>query len=83
MWYVLLFMISLSIKIIIFFRLGLTPGDRVSIFADVDGKCKRGLVEEYEGRTLFVGNGCAKLSRRDLFGAHATLRLKLSATSCC
>lgn len=58
------------------FHLDLTPGDHVSVLADVDGKCKRGLVEEYKGRTLFVGNGYAKLSRRDLFGAHATLRLK-------
>ena len=53
----------------------LTPGDCVSVFADVEGKCKRGLVVEYEGRTLFVGNGHVKLSRQDLFGSHATNRL--------
>ena len=53
----------------------LSPGDCVSVFTDVDGKCKRGLVVEYEGRTLFVGNGHVKLSRRDLFGSHATNRL--------
>ena len=53
----------------------LTPGDCVSVFADMEGKCKRGLLVEYEGRTLFVGNGHVKLSRQDLFGSHATNRL--------
>lgn len=46
----------------------------MSVYADLDGRCKRGLAVEYEGRTLFVGNGIARLSRRELFSAEAQNR---------
>ena len=44
------------------------------MYADLDGKCKRGLVVDYEGKTLFVGNGIMQLNRRDLFGCDAKNR---------
>lgn len=54
----------------------------MSVYADLDGKCKRGLVVEYEGRILFVGNGTARMSRRDLFNASAVSRLKFNFVLC-
>ena len=45
----------------------LRRGEHVSVFADVEGKCKRGLVVEFEGAKVFVGNGTTVLSRQELF----------------
>ncbi|KAG5866399.1 hypothetical protein JTB14_025990 [Gonioctena quinquepunctata] len=41
--------------------------DKVSIYADVDKKCKRGLQKTFEGRKLFIGNGILKMQRHQLF----------------
>ncbi len=46
----------------------------MSVYADLEGQCKRGLAVEYDGRTLFVGNGIAELSRRELFSPDAKNR---------
>ncbi len=59
-----------------FAHLDLRRDDYVSVYADLDGQCKRGLSAPYEGKTLFVGNGIAQLSRRELFSAAAQNRCK-------
>ena len=42
-------------------------GDCVSVYADVEGKCRKGLTKPFEGNVVFVGNGIARISRTDLF----------------
>ncbi|XP_068091686.1 tRNA (cytosine(72)-C(5))-methyltransferase NSUN6 isoform X2 [Hyperolius riggenbachi] len=41
-------------------------GDEVSVYSDIEGKCKRGAVE-FDGTKVFIGNGIAELSRSDIF----------------
>ena len=45
----------------------MSQGDMVSVYADVDGSCKKGFVQNFEGASVFVGNGIAEIGRRDLF----------------
>ena len=49
------------------FTSGVTKGQVVSVFADVDGSCRKGLVVPYEGKTVFVGNGLLVQDRGDWF----------------
>lgn len=42
-------------------------GDLVSVYSDIEGKCKRG-AKEFEGVKVFLGNGISELSRSDIFG---------------
>ncbi|VDI01025.1 Hypothetical predicted protein [Mytilus galloprovincialis] len=46
---------------------GVRAGDKVSVYADVDGKCLRGLTKTYEGQKLFVGNGIVQYSREEIY----------------
>ncbi|KOB79164.1 putative methyltransferase NSUN6 [Operophtera brumata] len=41
--------------------------ERVAIYGDLEGHCKRGLKVKYEGKKLFVGTGYLKKLRYDLF----------------
>ena len=52
----------------------MTHGDKVSVFMDVNGKCRRGLTQTFEGNKVFLGNGVAVMSRRELFVGSNTLR---------
>jgi hypothetical protein len=52
-------------------------GDRVSVYADVNGKCLRGLVKPFDGEKLFVGNGIVQYSREDIYCSRDPLRLGL------
>ncbi|KAI1889143.1 hypothetical protein AGOR_G00176030 [Albula goreensis] len=42
------------------------PGDKVSVFSDVEGKCTRG-AKDFQGKKVFVGNGVAEMGRADIF----------------
>ena len=53
---------------------GIQQGNLVSLFADVEGKCRKGLTRTYEGRKLFLGNGRALLGRNDIFCSGDTVR---------
>ncbi|KAK3743413.1 hypothetical protein QZH41_011525, partial [Actinostola sp. cb2023] len=46
---------------------GMQQGDTVSVYADLDNKCRKGLTKPYLGKKLFIGNGYAMLSRSDIF----------------
>jgi len=39
----------------------------VSVYVDVEGRCRRGLVKRFDGVKLHVGNGYAEVSRHDVF----------------
>ena len=47
-------------------------GDTVSVYVDVEGRCRKGLVKQFDGVKLHVGNGRAEVSRHDVFvsGTH-------------
>lgn len=46
---------------------GLEAGERVAVFADLEGSCLRGYARPYRGERAFLGNGIALVSRRDIF----------------
>ncbi|XP_014367403.2 tRNA (cytosine(72)-C(5))-methyltransferase NSUN6 [Papilio machaon] len=41
--------------------------ERVDVYGDLDGQCKRGLKVPYEGRKIYVGTGYLKMQRYHLF----------------
>ena len=49
-------------------------GDTVSVYADLEGKCRKGLTKHYNGKRAFLGNGTAVLARKDLFCSQKHLR---------
>ena len=49
------------------FLLDMKKGDIVSVYADLDGICRKGYTKCFEGRKYFVGNGVALLSRSEIF----------------
>ena len=42
-------------------------GSEVSVYAALDGKCRKGLTKPYDGLKKHVGNGVAMISRHTLF----------------
>lgn len=53
---------------------GIDRGDVVSVYADLDSKCRKGLTKPYDGKKLFVGNGTAVLTRKDVFCSQQNIR---------
>ena len=53
---------------------GTEQGDKVSVYVDVEHGCRKGLVKRFEGVKMYVGNGVAQVSRRDVFVNDACLR---------
>ncbi|NXX48059.1 NOP2 methyltransferase, partial [Tricholaema leucomelas] len=43
-------------------------GDLVSVYSDIEGKCKRG-AKEFEGVKVFLGNGISEVSRSEIFSS--------------
>lgn len=52
---------------------GVERGDKVSVYIDVDGRCRKGLMKRFEGVKVYAGNGLAQVSRRDVFVNDAQL----------
>ncbi|XP_020300641.1 putative methyltransferase NSUN6 isoform X2 [Pseudomyrmex gracilis] len=51
---------------------GLTVDTKVSVFADVVGQCKKGLIKPYpENNKIYLGNGVLRQTRKQLFGKTA------------
>lgn len=46
---------------------GVQCGDTVSVYVDMEGRCRKGLVKRFDGVKLHVGNGRAEVSRHDVF----------------
>lgn len=62
---------------VIFSPIDLSKGDYVSVYSDIDMKCLKGTAREYDGETMFVGNGVAIMNREELFGSSRSERYKL------
>ena len=39
----------------------------MSVYVDLDGKCRKGLTKPFDGAKIHVGNGIARVSRYQLF----------------
>ncbi|NWR15219.1 NOP2 methyltransferase, partial [Emberiza fucata] len=48
-------------------------GDLVSVYSDIEGKCKRG-AKEFDGVKVFLGNGISELSRSEIFSSSGQLK---------
>ncbi|NXT61091.1 NOP2 methyltransferase, partial [Chaetops frenatus] len=48
-------------------------GDLVSVYSDIEGKCKRG-AKEFDGVKVFLGNGISELSRSEIFSSSGPLK---------
>lgn len=48
-------------------------GDLVSVYSDIEGKCKRG-AKEFLGSKVFIGNGITELSRSEIFNSNGPLK---------
>nr|XP_056713601.1 tRNA (cytosine(72)-C(5))-methyltransferase NSUN6 [Euleptes europaea] len=48
-------------------------GDAVSVYSDIEGKCKRG-AKEFLGTKVFLGNGISEVSRNDIFNSNGPLK---------
>ncbi|XP_030045789.1 tRNA (cytosine(72)-C(5))-methyltransferase NSUN6 isoform X2 [Microcaecilia unicolor] len=48
-------------------------GDVVSVYSDVEGKCKRG-AKEFDGAKAYLGNGIAERSRSEIFSSGNLLK---------
>ncbi|KAM8802327.1 tRNA (cytosine(72)-C(5))-methyltransferase NSUN6 isoform 1-T1 [Rhynchonycteris naso] len=48
-------------------------GDVVSVYSDIEGKCKKG-AKEFDGTKVFLGNGISQLSRKEIFNGLPELK---------
>ncbi|XP_013918007.1 PREDICTED: putative methyltransferase NSUN6 isoform X2 [Thamnophis sirtalis] len=48
-------------------------GSMVSVYSDIEGKCKRG-AKEFSGNKVFIGNGISELSRNEIFTSNGPLK---------
>ncbi|XP_054847441.1 tRNA (cytosine(72)-C(5))-methyltransferase NSUN6 isoform X2 [Eublepharis macularius] len=48
-------------------------GDVVSVYSDIEGKCKRG-AKEFLGTKVFLGNGISEVRRNDIFNSNGPLK---------
>ncbi|XP_073956961.1 tRNA (cytosine(72)-C(5))-methyltransferase NSUN6 isoform X3 [Choristoneura fumiferana] len=48
---------------------GCSINDKVNIYGDLEGKCKKGLKVVYTGKKQFVGTGYLRMMRHELFNA--------------
>ncbi|XP_074122899.1 tRNA (cytosine(72)-C(5))-methyltransferase NSUN6 isoform X1 [Sminthopsis crassicaudata] len=48
-------------------------GDVVSVYSDIEGKCKKG-AKEFDGKKVFLGNGISELSRNEMFSLSSPLK---------
>ncbi|XP_077010874.1 tRNA (cytosine(72)-C(5))-methyltransferase NSUN6 isoform X2 [Tamandua tetradactyla] len=48
-------------------------GDVVSVYSDIEGKCKKG-AKEFDGIKIFLGNGISERSRSEIFGGLSELK---------
>ncbi|XP_011633330.1 putative methyltransferase NSUN6 isoform X1 [Pogonomyrmex barbatus] len=51
---------------------GLTINTKISVFADVTGQCKKGLIKSYaDSNKIYLGNGILQQTRKEIFGKTA------------
>ncbi|XP_062983556.1 tRNA (cytosine(72)-C(5))-methyltransferase NSUN6 isoform X2 [Elgaria multicarinata webbii] len=64
---------KLTNQVIVGAQCVMKAGDVVSVYSDIEGKCKRG-AKEFQGTKVFIGNGISELSRNDIFNSNGPLK---------
>ena len=67
-------MLTVPYSIIMTWFTDMVAGNSVSVYADIDGACRKGMNKPFEGRKLFAGNGTVQLSRDDIYRAEGGQR---------
>ncbi|NXF20534.1 NOP2 methyltransferase, partial [Rhodinocichla rosea] len=62
-----------NFKLSIFLCAVVKAGDLVSVYSDIEGKCKRG-AKEFDGVKVFLGNGISELSRSEIFSSSGPVK---------
>ena len=71
------FIFNLNKKTIFLFCLlisGIDRGDVVSVYCDLEKKCRKGLIKPFDGQKVFLGNGIAALARKEIFCSEQNIR---------
>ena len=66
-------------KIVAISTLAIKKGDKVSVYADLVKKCRRGYTKKYTERKFFIGNGVCLYDRNEMFESNAKLRYDLTS----
>ena len=53
---------------------GINRGDVVSVYCDLENKCRKGLIKPFSGQKVFLGNGIAALARKEIFCSDQSVR---------
>lgn len=53
---------------------GIDRGDVVSVYCDLENKCRKGLIKPFDGQKVFLGNGIATLARKEIFCSEQNIR---------
>ena len=53
---------------------GIDRGDVVSVYCDLENKCRKGLIKPFDGQKVFLGNGIAVLARKEIFCSEQNVR---------
>ena len=53
---------------------GIDRGDVVSVYCDLENKCRKGLIKPFDGQKVFLGNGIAALARKEIFCSEQNVR---------
>ena len=53
---------------------GIDRGDVVSVYCDLENKCRKGLIKPFDGQKVFLGNGIAVLARKEIFCSDQNVR---------
>ena len=53
---------------------GIDRGDVVSVYCDLESKCRKGLIKPFDGQKVFLGNGIAAIARKEIFCSEQNIR---------
>lgn len=50
----------------------------MSVYCDLENKCRKGLIKPFDGQKVFLGNGIAALARKEIFCSEQNIRCVLT-----
>ena len=46
----------------------------MSVYCDLESKCRKGLIKPFDGQKVFLGNGIAVFARKEIFCSEQNIR---------
>ena len=46
----------------------------MSVYCDLENKCRKGLIKPFDGQKVFLGNGIAVFARKEIFCSEQNIR---------